>query len=93
MEVRGLHIDVFVRNEMPNRTFVFPRRELVLDFTGHYPDPDGLHGADPPHSYYVVNVDDPYELTPGEMFTASYDVPIAKDGSYGWHVVTWYYEN
>jgi hypothetical protein len=78
-EVGSIHVEVVVRNDT-SRTFVFKKREIVLDIYRNGKRYDRLVTSGPG-----------FEMTPGGKMTAQFDRPIVEDGNYAWRAKTSYY--
>lgn len=79
--VSSIHVEVLVENNT-KRTFVFAKREIVLDLfrDGKLFDSFSTTG-------------DGFEMTPGSRMNGTFDRPITKGGSsYSWQAKIWYYE-
>lgn len=79
-EVHTLHVEVEIRNDT-NKTYVVPDREIALVVLL---DGEVLHE--------LVTDGEDFEMRPGGVLTARFDVPLAFDGNYEWRGKTSYRE-
>jgi hypothetical protein len=79
-EIGSIHVEVTVSNASQD-TFVFAKREIVLDLyrNGKLYDSFATKG-------------DGFEMTPGSKMNGTFDRPITEDGEYAWQAKVWYYE-
>jgi hypothetical protein len=78
-DVSKLLVTVEVRNDTDG-TWVVPHREIALIVT--------LDGKE---LHKLVTSGDDFEMRPGGVLTARYDIPIAFDGKYEWRAKTSFY--
>jgi hypothetical protein len=79
-DLDAIHVEVIVENKT-EETFVFAKREIVLDI---YRD-GKLYDT-------LATTGEGFNMTPGGKMTATFDRPITADGDYLWQAKTWYYE-
>lgn len=79
--VTRLRVFVVVENKTANRTFVFPRREVLLETKRDGEPLDPIRTTGPS-----------FEMPPGAKLDSSFEVPVTSDGSYEWRSKTWFYE-
>jgi len=77
--ITSLHVEVLVRNET-QRTFVFAKREIVLEIFRNGKRYDSFATKGPG-----------FEMTPGSEMTGTFDRPITEGGEYTWQAKVWYY--
>lgn len=79
-KVSKLEVVVEIRNDTSD-TFVVPDREIILriDLDGKKLHEIATRGPD-------------FEMRPGGVLTARYDIPLASDGKYSWRARTSFYE-
>lgn len=78
-QVGSIHVEVVVRNDT-DRTYVFDKREVVLDIFRNGERYDRL-----------VTTGPGFEMTPGGRMTAQFDRPIVEDGTYSWQAKVRYH--
>jgi hypothetical protein len=78
--VTSIHVEVEVNNKT-QRTFVFAKREIVLEIfrNGRLYDSFATKGPG-------------FEMTPGSKMTGTFDRPVTDGGEYSWQAKVWYYE-
>lgn len=79
-DVQRLEVAVEIRNDTDD-TFVIPDREVILVVML---DGEVLHE--------LATEGEDFEMRPGGVLTARYDIPLAFDGKYSWRAKTSFYE-
>ena len=79
-DVAFLAVEVVVSNDTKDGTFVFDKREIVLEIfrNGRLYDSFSTTGSG-------------FEMTPGSKMTGEFDRPITQPGEYSWRAKIWYY--
>lgn len=76
----NLHVELLIENKT-SKTFVFPKREIVLVIERDGKSFDTLK-----------TTGEGFSMTPGGKMTGKFDRPISKDGTYTWQAKTWFFE-
>lgn len=79
-DVSKLEVAVEIRNDTDD-TFVIPDREIILLVS--------LNGE---KLHELATQGEDFQMRPGGILTARYDIPLAEDGSYDWRARTSFYE-